>query len=314
VASGGGNPGGVWVIDGIALQKFDADPSTPVADMIILPYFQSPTALTIDPKGHYLYVAGTGAIFVIDINPGSPTLHRVVDTIPISTTTGKINDLAVNADGTRLYLTAPETELYGGTKSWVIGGRDTGNVLVVNVDEQDRPASATASNVNMWRKVIATLDGGLEPYGIKATSFADKMIFTSRLRGGPNSAFEGLQTIVVTNNSPTGFAATVNTIDLALSNNQNQKYQLYIRNPADVAILPDLSYAFVSDWNVPLSVGPGPRSALSRIRLDPTRRSLRPLHPSRFPLQTRLNCRPMGGSSTSSTSPREMCWCSTSRA
>ena len=251
-------PGAVWVIDGVRLAKADADPSTPALDPIVLLYDQTPTAMALDPKGRYLYVTATSAVFVIDIDPGSPTLHKIVDTITVPTTTGRFLGAAVNADGTRLYLTAPKTELFGSRdtapKGWTSGGRETGNVIVLNVDDGDRPAPS-ATNTRKWRQVIGTLDGGLEPYGIEATAFADKMIFTSRLRGGPNSSFGGLQTITVTNDDPLSYAASVKSIDLRLSNNQNQKYQLYIRNPVDVVVLPDLSYAFVTDWNVPLVVG-----------------------------------------------------------
>src|SRR6185295_9300285 len=132
-------------------------------------------------------------------------------------------------DGTRLYLTAPATELFGGTRSFASGGRDEGSVLVVNVDEKDRPASSRVPNTRLWHKVIGTLPGGLEPYGIKATSFADKMVFTSRMRSS-----EGLHTITVTNDDPRSFAADVKTISLTLTQNFNQKFQLSIRNPADV--------------------------------------------------------------------------------
>ncbi len=92
-------------------------------------------------------------------------------------------------------------------------------------------------NLRNFRKVIGELDGGIEPYGIKPTAFADKMIFTSRLKGAGGF---GLATITVTNDDPTSFAATVRTIDLTLSTNIQQRYQLSIRNPVDVAITPDL--------------------------------------------------------------------------
>jgi VCBS repeat-containing protein len=254
-----GKSGAVVVIDGLTLDPMDAKPSTPELDNIELPYGQSPTAMALDPNGNYLYVAGKGAVFVIDINPGSQTLHKLVDIITIGSEfsiTGRINDMAVNADGTRLYLTAPATELFGGTLAWTRGGRDNGQVLVINVDEADKPVKSVEQpnppNLRKYHKVIAELNGGLEPYGIKATSDPDKMIFTSRLRG---DGFGGLQTIVVTNNDALSFSAKVSTISLQLSNNNQQKYQLYIRNPVDVAITPDLNFAFVLDWNVPLSVG-----------------------------------------------------------
>ena len=265
-----GKPAAVALIDGVTLAAVDQDSGTPaVVDLIDLVFngiaANNPNAMTLDPLGRYLYVAAVGSVWVIDINPGSAKLHKVVDVIALPsnfTLTGKINDLAVNADGSRLYLSAPATELFGGTKGWASRGRDPGKVLVLNVDEADRPVPTVAvpnpPNLRKFRTVIGELDAGLEPYGIKPTSKADKMIFTSRLKGVGGF---GLATITVTNNEPTSFAADVRTIDLKLSPNVNQKYQLTIRNPVDVAILPDLSYAFVLDWNVPMSVGSGDAAA-----------------------------------------------------
>ena len=259
----GGLPPAVAVIDGVRLSAVDQNPATPQVDLIDLVFngvtASNPTAMTLDPLGRYLYVATGGSVWVIDINPGSSTLHKVVDVIAIPSTfslTGKLTDLAVNSNGTRLYVSAPATELFGGTRGYVAGGREVGKILVINVDESDRPVPTVAvphpANPRNYRKVIAGLTAGIEPYGIKATAQPDKMIFTSRLKGAGDM---GLATIVVTSNDPSSFAATIKGINLQLSNNIQQKYQLYIRNPSDVVVLPDLSYAFVLDWGVPLSVG-----------------------------------------------------------
>jgi VCBS repeat-containing protein/YD repeat-containing protein len=259
VRPSGDKKAAVVVIDGITLDPMDAKPSTPALDYIELPYGQTPTAMVLDPNGNYLYVACQGSIFVININPGSTSLNKLVNVITIDSsysTTGKINDMAINADGTRLYITAPATELFGGTKSWVQGGRDAGKVLVINVDERDKPQPSVAvphpPNLRKYQEVIADLAGGLEPYGISATSKAGKMVFTSRLKG---QGLGGLQTITVTNDDPLSFDADVGTVNLQLSNNTQQKYQLYIRNPVDVVVTADLNWAFVVDWNLPLSVG-----------------------------------------------------------
>ncbi|WP_253262202.1 Ig-like domain-containing protein [Ramlibacter montanisoli] len=276
----------VAVIDGVALRLSDADPTTSAVDMIELPFMYGPpdptdpsglanepmlSAMALDPNGRYLYVGGGGAIYVIDIDPGSPTLHQRVQTIAAPTLTGKFNDMAVNAGGTRLYVTAPATELYGPTRelSWMTGTsgthRTAGKVLVINVDEADRPVptatNPTPLNARKWRQVIAELDGGVEPFGIKATSDPNRMMFTSRLRkivdrAPDDNTIYGLSTIQVTSDDPLAYAADLKAIDLTVSPNPSFHYQLSIKNPADVVVLPDLSYAFVSDWYVPLSVGP----------------------------------------------------------
>ncbi len=276
-------PGAIAVIDGVALRRVDTNLSTVKIDLIELPYTLdpqallldpdalTPTAIALDPNGRYLYVGAAGKVFVVDIDPASETPYRV-KTIPLPALTGvpftgKINDMALNADGTRLYLTAPVTELYGPTPAlaWTARGRVEGYVWVLNVDEADRPQPTPSNplpvNPRKWHEFIAHLPGGLEPYGIKGTSDPDRMIFTSRLRGALDPAtgeptYKGLQTIQVTNGDPNGFAADVKSIALdGLTPNPSYREQLNVKNPADVAITPDMSYAFVSDWYLPLSVG-----------------------------------------------------------
>ncbi len=270
VSNAGDKPPAVAVIDGVTLSAVDQNRDTPELDLIDLEFngvrAELPGAMTLDPLGHYLYIASGRSIWVIDINPGSDKLHKVVDVIAIPstvTTTDRIRGLAVNADGTRLYITAPETELFGGTRGWASGGREAGKVLVMNVNEADRPVPSVAvpnpPNLRNFRKIIGELDGGLEPYGIKPTAFADKMIFTSRLKGAGGF---GLATITVTNDDPTSYAATVKTIPLTLSTNVQQRYQLSIKNPVDVAITPNLEWAFVLDWYVPLTIGSGAQSSM----------------------------------------------------
>ncbi|TAK53398.1 MAG: hypothetical protein EPO25_10765, partial [Gammaproteobacteria bacterium] len=64
VAGNETDPGAIWVIDGVSLEKVDILPDTDDPDPIRLPYQQSPTGLALDPKGRYLYVAMNGAVAV----------------------------------------------------------------------------------------------------------------------------------------------------------------------------------------------------------------------------------------------------------
>ena len=77
-----GNTGGVAVIDGVSLK---------MSKFIALPTGQWPTSIALDPNGRYAYVSVQGAVFVIDIDPGSQNPYQV-DTIPIATATGRILD------------------------------------------------------------------------------------------------------------------------------------------------------------------------------------------------------------------------------
>src|SRR3546814_18953126 len=76
------------IIDTFTLQQFDADFTTPQADIIgtgravvvgegdgaSVEYRNNPvTAIAIDPAGRYLYAATQGKIHVIDLTPNSPT-------------------------------------------------------------------------------------------------------------------------------------------------------------------------------------------------------------------------------------------------
>src|SRR3546814_19454393 len=67
---------------------------------------------------------------------------------------GHVTSMALNADGTRLYATVPVSEMYG-PNGWVWQGNTTpGEVIVINVDERDRPAPGAEENSQNWRGVI----------------------------------------------------------------------------------------------------------------------------------------------------------------
>src|SRR5690606_40388114 len=128
-------------IDTFALQQYDANFETPDPhDMIKIPG-GNVTALAIDPAGKYLYAAGLGRVYVIDIDPGSPDYLKLVTdaehVIEVEAFSrgrfGHITSLAVNADGTRLYAAVPVSEMFA-QRSWVAGERDNGIIFVINTD------------------------------------------------------------------------------------------------------------------------------------------------------------------------------------
>src|SRR5690606_8701411 len=91
---------GIAVIDATTLQQYDVDQSTPEVDMIALPGDGRATALALDPGGKYLYVAGTDAIYIIDLSPASDKFMQVADVIgSIGAPSGYIQSMAVSADG-----------------------------------------------------------------------------------------------------------------------------------------------------------------------------------------------------------------------
>ena len=256
--------GGVSVIDAFTLQLIDVPDGGKV-----IPIPGGVTALAVDPAGRYLYAAGTGNIFVIDLLPGSAKFHQVSDQISVTAPNfGRINDLAVTADGKRLFAIAPYTSLFGaGQLGWVSGGRQQGYLHAVNVDEADKPA-ANAPNTKEWREEL--LDDkeriGLDPFRIVATTNADKLLVTSRM-----DLNSGLRTIEIKNNTPAGFDVDVKQLNLKLNAKEpsvttlasgdwyypsvtitgGNRIDLNIRNATGIAISSDLQWAFVGDWYVP---------------------------------------------------------------
>src|SRR3546814_3691279 len=93
-----------------------------------------------------LYAATLGKIHVIDLDPNSPDYLKIISndptrTIDVSipaanggTPYGHVTDIALNANGKRLYVTVPVSEMYG-PNGWVWqAGNDEGQVIVINVE------------------------------------------------------------------------------------------------------------------------------------------------------------------------------------
>ena len=158
-----------------------------------------------------------------------------------------------------------------GPSSWNQGGRKPGFLHVINVDEEDKPSSASAANTRKWREVLLSESAGLEPFRIAATSEADKLLVTSRL-----DLSRGLRTVVIKSDNPLSFDLDLAQIDLRLNKNadgssnephlhvlagdfyyptvtitRGNRIDLNIRNATGVAVSADLQYAFVADWYVP---------------------------------------------------------------
>lgn len=302
---------GIAIIDTLTLQQYDADFDTPEVDMIEIP--GGVTTLAVDPNNRYLYVGGLGKVYIIDIDPGSATYLQLLENethaINVAIRSGgeefgHITSMAINADGTRLYVGVPVSEMYG-PRGWTNYGKDHGLVMVINVDDRDRP-KAGQPNARKWREVIGKIDGGVEVYDIQATAEADKMVFVSR-----GDTRNGVHLLSVTNNNPINFqvkhvgvAPVINEGPIGVRDvinsiagiyysstkrvTQGQIFDLDIRNAAGIAVTPDLSYMFVADWGCPSICGtatrpspamsmrctrPGRRSWSSRIPSPPRRKS-----------------------------------------
>src|SRR5262249_32037001 len=110
--------GDVAVVDALALQEADARPTPPDAhadvdhqpppkkpDRIAIEG-SVPYGIAIDPQGQFAYVSDVrqGLVYVIDVQPGSPTFQKLVFTIPVKIfdsdpVPNGLRDLALDADG-----------------------------------------------------------------------------------------------------------------------------------------------------------------------------------------------------------------------
>ena len=239
---------GVYVVDAVTLQLHDVNPETDALDVIQIPGGTS--ALAIDPDERYLFAASGDNVHIIDLRGGSDTFHQILETISnVGTPYQLISKMAVNADGSKLFLTAPATTYYGGVQSYTSGGRERGKIFVININDGDRPENGQPGGPQKWRQVIGVLDGGVEPRDIKATSDPNKMVFASYLTN-----WRGFGTIQITNPNPVGFSATIGLWRCGLSipaNSSVQKYDLDIQNTSSVVVTPDLAYGFALDWYHP---------------------------------------------------------------
>src|SRR5262249_42031509 len=82
-----------------------------------------------DLGGKYLYASDAIAnkVYVVSIDPHSPTYQREVAEINVTPAPYGLRGLAITADGTRLYVAAPGNLHTAGSVA-------PGNVLVVNTD------------------------------------------------------------------------------------------------------------------------------------------------------------------------------------
>ena len=132
--------------------------------------------------------------------------------------------------------------------------------LVVNIDPLDQGPDPYASSFTKWRYQIAAisavdaagLSNGVFPRFIVATPDPHKLMFSNML----DSTNHGLMTLEVSDDRVGSFAATVKAISTQFGPPDRNSLKLSIDNPSGIAVLPDLSYAFVMDYFLPGFPGP----------------------------------------------------------
>ena len=181
--------GSVAVIDAVALQQIDTIPDDILADKskginaIPLPPGATPFDMDIDRVGRRLYVSdfSRGAIYVIDIDPFSPTYHQLKTTITIPdradqfTGLGRIGlrGIAVDKTGSRLFVASPRVD--------VTRGSGIGNGAVVSIILRDEDGKLIDVPVVNNNDPLAVTEVGPTPYEISITDDPDVILVTDRL-------------------------------------------------------------------------------------------------------------------------------------
>jgi Ca2+-binding RTX toxin-like protein len=261
---------GVHILDGFSLGLVDLDPTEAVDQTIELPGGAEAVALEIDPAGRYLYAAEGGRVHVIDLDPASPDYRRVAQSIALTETDvfipysdGWLWDMAVNADGTRLFVTMPGMQ---SASNPGLPFGNTGALIVVNVDEADRPPASAApgENPRRWREAI--LHEAVEgmPREIEASAQRDRVAFLRRADRS-DLADKALILADIDSDDPNAFALKLTEVDIELQGPGERPgvragigggyvrtgptgSDLNISAPTDLALSPDGRYAFIADF------------------------------------------------------------------
>ncbi len=193
--------GEVSVIDAIALQeadvKSDDDPRLAGEDTrgvqpIKLPIGASPFDAAVDPQGHFLFVSDRRSpnVYVIDINPYSPTFHEVVETVALPSRLVPIGlrGLAVDITGDALMVTAPASTIFapatqpGHVLRVDLSPLRTANTrkLTADPDAQEAAFTLLGSLTFDARDSLSVTEVGPNPYDITVTDEADVYLIVDR--------------------------------------------------------------------------------------------------------------------------------------
>ena len=232
------------------------------------------TALAVDPQTNYLYAAGTGKVYVIDQRVGSTTFMQKVATLIVAPINngGYISTIALNGDGTRLFVGSPGSRLFAGPDSFISGGRVQSVISVFDVDQED---SLPTGKQAQYRKLLTSFKAGFDLWKIQSVD-ATRLVYTDR--AGTNSPLSdnGFHTIEIVNNAADAFQLQVDKNPISLEVNKyspdvsflipgfpglplsdtyirsnSQYYDLDNHNSTGVAISPNLQFAFVADYGLP---------------------------------------------------------------
>ena len=252
---------GIGVVDTITLKQLP-----PIA----LPNNAFHHQITTDPGDRFLFVAGpSNTIYLVDIRPGSPTFHETIGSIVLPRTRPTSAGIAVSADGSKLLV---------GT-----GGRFEDGYLTVYELDWDHAPSLSDPSSEQFAVLLEDSEVPAAVQSVNATTDPDYATITYRYRvssytpwGGFGGVTPGLLEFGAITLSESGFSVDEvrTTIPGGLSPlAQGFPYAGYytdILTPRDVVVAPDLSAAYVADWEFFLVFGyGGQRGDKVGVVLDP---------------------------------------------
>ena len=248
----------IGVVDTIRARQVDVNPDTPEMDYIRIDGDPFIHQLAIDPQGQFLFAAGPAAtVWVIDIRPESDTFHQVLRTIDLPRPRVSISGIAVNADGTRLLV---------GTGAQF----GTGHLTVFALEPR-RPPNSRNRNPEGWGRLLYEVFTDSPPHAIQTVEGHPNLaVMTYRYQvrslspwgtfGTISPNLQRFATITLGANSATLRQVMTRVEGGTLNPLVNYFYSGYYTNiltPRDVVVSPDLSAAFIADWELYLVFGYG---------------------------------------------------------
>ncbi len=240
---------GIGAVDAITLQQLPS---------IQLPGNAFHHQIAIDPQDRFLFVGSPGnTIYIVDIRPGSPTFHTTLSSIVLPRDRRVATGIAVTADASKLMVST-------GTEY------DEGYLTVFELDWDKAPTAANPSAAQ-FATLIQDDDVGGIPQSITASTDPDHAAFTYRYRIGSYSPYSN--TIGIQPNSLRFMAVTFDdndqySIDRVSTFHEGgispftqsfpyEGYYTDLITPRDVVIAPDLSAAYIANWEFLLIYGFG---------------------------------------------------------
>ena len=230
-----GDAPGVAVIDLLSLRQIDVLPifayqEDGYVDSISLSPTAAPYDIVIDPSDRYAYISDerTRSVYVIDINPNSPTFNQRVNVLSVGSGPGGLRGLDITSDGAMLYVAAP-----GRASFFEEGNTTKGFVHVFDIAFNDP---------KKWTQV-RQIQAGMYPYDVTATADPDVVLVTNFL-----SDVNGVQVIR---------GGQVTDVQLVLGKLAGGGYladTFDVSNAREIVITPDGRYAFVIGYTLPSAV------------------------------------------------------------